>query len=233
MAPLIEHASLLASLLKIYPYSADQTGMREDIAMLASVQNQCLAEWLDSGVLEFRKQAHSNAIYANSNKDDISTARIAQLHTTAMSVQCMRDEKVRGLLSSDSEIWQDGSGMSVADVYTETRASTPSATDTEDVSGKAMMVDATLPVQGTVKASSSSPPPKVVATVSSTVKKAGMRKTPNLLPKVAATKSSPVASSVQLSEARDSSPGLAKTASLSAVRKSGRKRMAPVRFRIG
>lgn len=233
MIPLIEHALLLASLLKTYPYSADQAGMREDIAMLASVQNQCLADWLNSKVPESRKQAHSNALYANSNKDDISTARIALLHTTKMNVQGMRDEKVRGLLSSDSEIWQDGSGMSVADVYTETRAFTPSATDIEDVSGKAMIVDASLPVQDTVKISSSSPPAKAVATVLSPIKKAGMRKTPNLLSKADATKLSPVASNAQLSETRDSSPGLAKTASSPAVRKSGRKRMAPARFRAG
>ncbi|KAF2714895.1 hypothetical protein K504DRAFT_13453 [Pleomassaria siparia CBS 279.74] len=46
IANLTSHTRLLTDLFQIYPHSRDQAGLREDIAMLVSVQNQRLRDWL-------------------------------------------------------------------------------------------------------------------------------------------------------------------------------------------
>ena len=47
LAAIIDQTSLLTSLLQVYARSPDQAGLREDIAMLASIQSQHLADWLN------------------------------------------------------------------------------------------------------------------------------------------------------------------------------------------
>ncbi|KAL5376169.1 hypothetical protein DPSP01_010635 [Paraphaeosphaeria sporulosa] len=45
LAELVEHTQLLMAMLMTYPRTQDQKGMREDIAMLATVTDKRLASW--------------------------------------------------------------------------------------------------------------------------------------------------------------------------------------------
>lgn len=124
-----EQASLLTSLLRVYPRSADKHGLRDDIAMLASVQNQHLADWLNFENGQSDKQANLHAASVSRVTTGSLAKRLFQRlvdQEWAKEAEMKKqDDEVRSLLSADAELWQDGSGLGVADVYAETRSSTP------------------------------------------------------------------------------------------------------------
>ncbi|KAF1927236.1 uncharacterized protein M421DRAFT_185476 [Didymella exigua CBS 183.55] len=121
LSPLIQQASLLTSLLRVYPRSADQKGMREDIAMLASIQNQHLADWLNFEVGQSRKMASPHTPRVRSAAAVLPGRRAPRAVAADELVEAekkrKRDDEVRRLLSAGAEVWQDGSGLSVADVF--------------------------------------------------------------------------------------------------------------------
>ncbi|KAH7080934.1 hypothetical protein FB567DRAFT_116441 [Paraphoma chrysanthemicola] len=117
LSPLVTQTSLLTSLLQAYPRSADQNGLREDITMLVSVQNQCLAEWNHA---ESRKRRRSGTDSAINVSGDDQRARKAMRRLEKIEKEERekeRDEEVRRCLSAGAGMWQDGSGIGVADVF--------------------------------------------------------------------------------------------------------------------
>ncbi|KZM20351.1 uncharacterized protein EKO05_0006885 [Ascochyta rabiei] len=163
LTPLVEHASLLSSLLRAYPQSRDQMGLREDIAMLASIQNQHLADWMKFESGRSRKQANPHTPCA-SKSTTISpvkslVSRLTEPERARAEERRRQDDEIRGFLSANANLWQDGSGLTVADVYTETRAPTPTASHDEASMNNvaAALVSAASPVRCTTKAPSPSP----------------------------------------------------------------------------
>lgn len=119
LAPIIDQTLLLASLLHVYHHSTDQAGLREDIAMLASTQSQYLAGWL-----EFEAERSGNTAVLRGRHRLGRMAMTSPVYPVAFcrnveaenEKRIARDEQIRGLLSARAELWQDGSGMGVADV---------------------------------------------------------------------------------------------------------------------
>jgi hypothetical protein len=108
MTPLIAQSQVLTSLLQKYPDSKDKKGVREDIAMLESVQNERLRTWMKhEGKGRKRAEKQSEA------GDGRSREKAAQ----GKESKADGDGEVRGLLSAGAGLWQDGSGVGVADVY--------------------------------------------------------------------------------------------------------------------
>lgn len=131
LASLTELASLLTSLLRKYPQSADAKQSRDEIALLASMQNRHLAEWLE---FEARQTRISPSPYtprlagragSTSPKPHARNLRPSAVTVTEVEMEKKRKEKkkgkrddeVRGLLSADAVHWQDGSGLGVSDVF--------------------------------------------------------------------------------------------------------------------
>lgn len=204
LTPLIEHASLLTSLLRVCPRSKDQKGLREDIAMLASVQNQHLADWLNFEVGQSRKIASPHTPRVSRGLGAAPGRPISRSPTVAEVIEAQRkqrqDAEVRGLLSAGAKVWQDGSGLSVADVYSDDKASTPEKEDN----------DGSRPQEGAMVVS------KAVVPVSSAP-----------VANVASASGRPGTSTL----VTPSSPRVARVASSPAVRTSDRKRAVPARFR--
>ena len=105
---LAELTSLLTSLLQIYPLSPDQKGLREDIAMLVSVQNQQVQQWIDGESEHARKKRKSYAETAVGGSN-------ASLHIKSSSgMQVLgrndrdRDEEMRQVLSATASLWSEG-----------------------------------------------------------------------------------------------------------------------------
>ncbi|KAF2624920.1 hypothetical protein BU25DRAFT_128690 [Macroventuria anomochaeta] len=198
LTPLIEHASLLTSLLRAYPHSADQKGLREDIAMLVSVQNQHLADWLNSEVGQSRKAVpnlHTPCVSRSTTTSLIKplTHHLTDSELTEAEKKRKQDEEVRGLLSADAKLWQDGSGLGVADVYRGSRASTPAASQDEEnePQEESAIVATSPPVRCTAEAPAALP--DIVATSSSPLARTSIGSPVKSLPKVVASAASPVA----------------------------------------
>jgi hypothetical protein len=124
---LTEHTALLTSLLQAYPYSTDQERLREDIITLASVQNRYLLDWVTSESQTQRRRGSDSAIDLSSEPELTEPPEEArqQERQQELALKKMReqDDKVRGYLSSHSNIWQNDLGMGLADVFGD--ASTP------------------------------------------------------------------------------------------------------------
>lgn len=234
LTPLIEQASLLTSLLRVYPRSTDQKGLREDIAMLASIQNQHLADWLNFEVSQSRKLASPHTPRV-SRGQAISPTKPAISYLTAGELAAAeqkrrQDNEIRGLLSANAKVWQDGSGLSVADVFSDARASTPTEgqDDVIEPQDEGVVVSTLSPVRCT--AGTPNTVPNIAITASSPPPKPSTRPTLKLMPKVVATASSPVVAP-RARRLATPSPKVASVATSPVVRTSGRKRMAPARFR--
>jgi hypothetical protein len=125
IAPLAAQTSLLTSLLQIYPKSTDQRGLRADIALLVSVQNERVAEWMGQEVREARKRRRSGTDSGISvSGEGIEMVRAREAVADLLERERMerekekeRDDQVRGLLSAGAGMWQDGSGEGVVDVF--------------------------------------------------------------------------------------------------------------------
>ncbi|KAI8932628.1 hypothetical protein NX059_010126 [Plenodomus lindquistii] len=131
---LVQLTTLLSSLLTIYPRSIDQKGLREDIAMLTSVQNQRLEAWQSSEAdvaKRYKKSvgsgnrgatlASANAMKA-SERDSSSGTMLRERGQENVNIvekarEQGKDAHMRGMLSAGAGMWQDGSGVGVADVY--------------------------------------------------------------------------------------------------------------------
>lgn len=120
--PIIDQTSLLASLLQAYPRSPDQAGLREDIAMLASIQSQHLAGWLNLENGQAGKTAEPHRPRVDRSAKTLPGRATALRAKVDAEERKKRDDEVRSLLSASAELWQDGLGLSVADVFAETRA---------------------------------------------------------------------------------------------------------------
>lgn len=202
LTTLIEHASLLTSFLRVYPQSADQRGLREDIAMLASVQNQQLADWLNFEVQQSQdeKTMHTPRLTISSDEPTNLPARLTDQGQAEAEKRKTQDEEIRALLSADAKLWQDGSGLGVADVY----AAVPAVEEETDESRGKIVVSASDPVPCTVEAPSSAS--KITETASSPVRRFRPEGNSTTSPKAGRTVSSPV------------------------VRASGMRKLVPVRF---
>lgn len=121
LTSIIERASLLTSLLRMYPQSADPEGLRREIVMLASVQNQHLANWLHFEDRQTRKPPDPHTPRPGRSTGNPSAKPVERdLSSSTMAeaeARRRQDDKMRQLLSADAEHWQDGSGLSVADVH--------------------------------------------------------------------------------------------------------------------
>lgn len=166
LTSIIERASLLTSLLRMYPQSADPEGSRREIVMLASVQNQHLTKWLHFEGRQTRKPPNPQTPQpgrstgnpsAKPLERDLSSSTMAEAETRRR-----QDDKMRQLLSADAEHWQDGSGLSVADVHSKTGVTSLSEDDGgTDTEGTAATIasstgDASSP-RGQVESESPSP----------------------------------------------------------------------------
>lgn len=233
LTPLIEQASLLTSLLRVYPRSTDQKGLREDIAMLASIQKQHLADWLNFEVGQSRKIASPHTPRVSRGAAISPTKPVNPTMTASelaeMEKKRKQDNEIRGLLSANAKVWQDGSGLSVVDVFSDDKAATPAEGQDGEVENQERATVATSPpVRSTTGASTAVP--DVVTTDSSPPSKPGTWPTVKAMPKVVTTASSPVARSSTRKPVTPL-PKVARVASSPVVRTSGRKRMAPARFR--
>lgn len=222
LPPLVEQASLLTCLLQAYPHSNDQKNLRKDIARLATVQNQHLADWLNFEVGQSRKlvSAHkprvSESVAASPTKPVVP--RLTNGERAEVGTKSKQDEEIRGLLSADAEMWQDGSGLGVADVYAETRAFSPAAGQEgkNEAREDSAVVTTSSPVCCTAKAATRSPDVpagaleslKVNAMPSSTLVTPLTRRHVTSSPKVTRTVSSPA---VRMSERKRTGPGRFRT----------------------
>ncbi|KAF1914605.1 hypothetical protein BDU57DRAFT_298815 [Ampelomyces quisqualis] len=106
LSPLVSQTALLTTLLQVYPKSADQKGLREDIGMLVSVHQRGVTAWIKG---EARKDHGDSAVARARRAVDGLLAE--------QSEERKRDEEVRSLLSAQAGIWADGSGEGVVDVF--------------------------------------------------------------------------------------------------------------------
>lgn len=234
LTPLIEQASLLTSLLRVYPRSTDQKGLREDIAMLASMQNQHLADWLNFEVGQSRKLASQHTPRV-SRSQAISSTKPAIPYLTAGELAAAeqkrrQDNEIRGLLSANAKVWQDGSGLSVADVFSDDQASTPAEgqNDVVEPQDEGAIVSTLSPAR--CIAGTPTTVPNIAITASSPPSKPSTQPIVKSMPKVVATASSPVVAP-RACRLATPSPKVASVATSPVLGTSGRKRMAPARFR--
>ncbi|CAO2652530.1 Nn.00g008130.m01.CDS01 [Neocucurbitaria sp. VM-36] len=136
ISQLTEHTSLLTSLLQAYPNSPDQKGLREDIAMLVSVQNQRVRTWMksESQIARMRRKSNhtdsANSVVShvdgNVESANLSAAMSAQQRLENEKKK-QQDNEMRQIFSATANMWQDGSGQGVADVFADTRGSSVAA----------------------------------------------------------------------------------------------------------
>ena len=119
---LIEHTSLITSLLQVYPHSTDKKGLQNDISMMVQIQNQYMSAWMEAESQSSRKRLKNNSDGAVS-----LTTHPQPIITPAMKVQNEKDHTVRQALSADADMWQDGTGHGVADAFAVAPASSPLA----------------------------------------------------------------------------------------------------------
>jgi hypothetical protein len=116
--PLVMQTNVLTSLLQVYPTSKDQGGLREDIGMLLSVQNQRIAAWMENENQLSRKRRRSNNDSAISVGCDLMNE---EPESSAVQREKWRrleeDADVRALMSARAGVWGEGS---VVDVFATT-----------------------------------------------------------------------------------------------------------------
>ncbi|KAI4657487.1 uncharacterized protein J4E79_007562 [Alternaria viburni] len=124
---LIEHTSLITSLLQAYPHSTDKKGLQNDISMMVQIQNQYMSAWMEAESQSSRKRTKNNGDGA------VSLATHPQpTITPAMKAQNENDHTVRQALSADADMWQDGTGHGVADAFAVAPQSLPVASTSNE-----------------------------------------------------------------------------------------------------
>jgi hypothetical protein len=109
----------LMSLLQAYPYSTDPERLRADISTLASVQTRCVQDWVKTEAQTQRKRSSDSAIDLSSDSEpppsslkEATKEREAEREKTKE-----QDDTMRAYFSSHADMWQDGTGTGVADVF--------------------------------------------------------------------------------------------------------------------
>ncbi|EMD66136.1 hypothetical protein COCSADRAFT_112234, partial [Bipolaris sorokiniana ND90Pr] len=105
---LIEHTLLLTSLLQIYPHSKNQQDLCEDIRTMLALQSHHTTAWLGSESRNMLRQKESS-----SGNICVNTQPKPFLGDTLNEA----DREVRQAFSASAEMWQDGTGNGVADVF--------------------------------------------------------------------------------------------------------------------
>ncbi|KAI4614761.1 uncharacterized protein J4E87_009356 [Alternaria ethzedia] len=127
---LIEHTSLITSLLQVYPHSTDKKGLQNEISMMVQIQNQYMSAWMEAESQSSRKRTKNNGDGA------VNLATHPQpIITPAMKVQSEKDHTVRQALSADADMWQDGTGHGVADAFAVAPQSSPVASTSNGKAG--------------------------------------------------------------------------------------------------
>ncbi|KAI4643813.1 hypothetical protein J4E93_006826 [Alternaria ventricosa] len=145
---LIEHTSLITSLLQVYPHCTDKKGLQNDISMMVQIQNQYMSAWMKTESQSSRKRTKNNGDGA------VSLATHPQPSITpAMKDQNEKDHSVRQALSADADMWQDGTGHGVADAFAAVPASSPVANSSDEkmVAPESMLSSAAKKRQHTQK----------------------------------------------------------------------------------
>ncbi|KAK1907078.1 hypothetical protein P3342_006266 [Pyrenophora teres f. teres] len=124
---LTESTSLITSLLQTYPSSSNQRGIREDISIMASLQHQHIIEWLKAESQHSPKRRKSN----NNESAVPIDSRTRGTRTLKTRVENKEDTALRSVFSANADIWQDGTGHGVADVFAAAPASSPVARPTQ------------------------------------------------------------------------------------------------------
>ena len=115
---LSECNATLTELLKHYPYSNDQEKLRADISTLASIQNRCVQDWTRAESQAQRKRSSDSAIDLSSDSESSRLMEeAAEGKEAEQEKRKEQDDAVRAYFSSHADIWQDGSGMGVSDVF--------------------------------------------------------------------------------------------------------------------
>ncbi|KAI0583734.1 hypothetical protein Alg215_03462 [Pyrenophora tritici-repentis] len=110
---LAENTSLITSLLQTYPSSSNQGGLREDISILASLQHQHITEWLKAESQHSPKRRKNNTDASAFTPDN----RKRKTTTLETRVANKEDTALRRVFSAGADMWQDGTGHGVADVF--------------------------------------------------------------------------------------------------------------------
>lgn len=117
---LIEHTSLITSLLQLYSHSTDPKGLKNDISMMFQVQNQYVTDWMKAESLDSHKRRKIDGDSTVSLDDCLRP-----IMTSATRAQNEKDDMLRQVLSANADMWQDGTGHGVADVFAVVPASPP------------------------------------------------------------------------------------------------------------
>jgi hypothetical protein len=117
---LIEHTSLITSLLQLYSHSTDPKGLKNDISMMFQVQNQYVTGWMKAESLDSHKRRKIDGDSTVSLDDCLRP-----IMTSATRAQNEKDDMLRQVLSANADMWQDGTGHGVADVFAVVPASPP------------------------------------------------------------------------------------------------------------
>jgi hypothetical protein len=130
LTPLIAQSSLVHSLLNIYPRSTNKKGLREDISMLLSVQNQNVHAWMNA---ESRKRRRIEVPNEGSRIGKVSHAAQANKKDQAANnpEQVKKDDEMRTLLSAGAGMWQAGTDEALPEVFA-TRARSTNGDDMEE-----------------------------------------------------------------------------------------------------
>ncbi|KAL6157484.1 hypothetical protein ACJQWK_06261 [Exserohilum turcicum] len=118
---LIECTSLMTSLLQIYPHSTNQEGLQKDIQAMLAFLNQHMAAWSDSKSQD--TSARKKRDTTNATSPDTQPTPTPTLPPTALNEH---DKRLRQVFSAKADMWQDGTGHGVADVYGVAAPTSPS-----------------------------------------------------------------------------------------------------------
>ncbi|CAN9472084.1 unnamed protein product [Alternaria alternata] len=99
---LIEHTSLITSLLQLYSHSTDPKGLKNDISMMFQVQNQYVTDWMKAESLDSHKRRKIDGDSTVSLDDCLRP-----IMTSATRAQNEKDDMLRQVLSANADMWQD------------------------------------------------------------------------------------------------------------------------------
>ncbi|KAF2874011.1 hypothetical protein BDV95DRAFT_319599 [Massariosphaeria phaeospora] len=134
LTELISHTSLLTSLLSLYPHSASQPDLREDIAMLQPVINQRVQNWLTAEnvtpTTTTTTKAPTTPLPRTAKRPRLIThpypspaplkpkppPAIVVLTPEEVARQKL-DDDMRKYISSENEIWKGAEGPRLVDLY--------------------------------------------------------------------------------------------------------------------
>jgi hypothetical protein len=126
LSQLTECNAALMSLLQAYPYTTDSERLRAEISTLAFVQNRCVQDWVRAESQSQRKRSSDSAIDLSSDSGSPPSREEATKEREAEREKRKdQDDTMRAYFSSHADIWQDGTGIGVADVFGSMSTSLP------------------------------------------------------------------------------------------------------------